>query len=74
LDPIHNGGVDAGFGPDESSGGFVGEVQAELAVELGFVVWRGVGEYCGDVAQRLDEFADVVLAHPWPAGGRVGAG
>jgi hypothetical protein len=38
-----------GFGPDESFAGVVGEVQAELAVEPGFVVWRGFGEYCGDV-------------------------
>ena len=45
-------GVEAGFGPDESLGGFVDEVQAELAVELGFVVWGGFGEYCGDVAER----------------------
>ncbi|HJT03205.1 MAG TPA: hypothetical protein VJ757_06200 [Pseudonocardiaceae bacterium] len=67
-------GVDAGFGSDESCGGFVGEVQAELAVELGFVVRCGFGEYCGDVAERLDEFADVVLAHPLPAGARMGAG
>jgi hypothetical protein len=38
-------GIESGFGPDQSFGGFVGEVQAELAVELSFVVWRGFDEY-----------------------------
>jgi len=44
---------------EDSSVGVVGERDAELLVELDAVVFVGLGEQAHDVAERVDEGADL---------------
>nr|WP_049575307.1 hypothetical protein [Streptomyces sp. SBT349] len=60
--------VEAGLDPHECSVGLVGQLEAEVAVDLGLRFRFRSGEDLADGAERLDHGVDLFLGHPSLAG------
>ncbi|WP_328437580.1 hypothetical protein OHA71_10665 [Streptomyces sp. NBC_00444] len=43
--------VEASLGPHELFSGVVGELEPEVLVDVGLVLWFGVGEHVADAAE-----------------------